>query len=76
MYSLTGYDTAGYTMFQAMYIGADGSIALLTRVADAYPAAFTSLVEVVRVWVDRKGATPHWTCVTILESYGCRGKRA
>lgn len=56
MYSLTGYETAGYMMLQAMHIGADGSIALLTRVADAYPAAFTSVVEVVRVWVDGEGA--------------------
>jgi Xaa-Pro dipeptidase len=75
MYYLTGYDTAGYTMFQAMYIGADGSIALLTRSADAYQAAFTSLVEDVRVWVDREGANPALDLRDLLESYGCRGKR-
>ena len=29
MYYLTGYDTSGYTMFQGMFMGADGRIALL-----------------------------------------------
>ena len=34
MYWLTGYDTSGYSMFQGMYLGADGALALLTRSAD------------------------------------------
>jgi Xaa-Pro dipeptidase len=31
MYYLTGYDTSGYSMFQGMYLGADGKLALCTR---------------------------------------------
>ena len=34
MYYLTGYDTSGYSMFQGMYLGADGALALCTRSAD------------------------------------------
>jgi Xaa-Pro dipeptidase len=74
MYYLTGYDTAGYTMFQAMYFGADGSLALLTRSADAHQAAMTSLVEDVRIWADREGAKPGEDLRDMLEGYGCRGK--
>ncbi len=31
---LTGYDTSGYSMFQGMYLGVNGGLALLTRSAD------------------------------------------
>jgi Xaa-Pro dipeptidase len=31
MYYLTGYDTSGYSMFQGVYLGADGALALCTR---------------------------------------------
>ena len=34
MYWLTGDDTSGYSVFQGMYLGADGALALLTRSAD------------------------------------------
>ena len=34
MYYLTGYNTSGYTMFQGMYVNADGRMALLVRSAD------------------------------------------
>lgn len=74
MYYLTGYDTAGYAMFQAMYLGADGQLALLTRSADAYQAAHTSIVPDIRIWQDREGASPGHDLRDMLESYGCRGK--
>lgn len=75
MYYLTGYDTSGYSMFQGMYLGADGALALCTRSADLRQARLTSVVEDVRVWRDRAGATPAQDLRDMLESYGCRGKR-
>ena len=56
MYYLTGYDTSGYSMFQGMYLGADGSLALCTRSADLRQARITSVVEALRIWRARAGA--------------------
>ena len=58
MYWLTGYDTSGYSMFQGMYLGADGALALLTRSADQRQARLTSVIEDIRIWTDREGADP------------------
>src|SRR5256885_12052787 len=75
MYYLTGYDTSGYSMFQGMYLGADGSLALCTRSADRRQARITSVVEDVRIWRDRQGATPGEDLRDMLDNHGCRGKR-
>ena len=75
MYYLTGYDTSGYSMFQGMYLGADGAFALCTRSADLRQARMTSVIEDVRIWRDREGATGAEDLRDMLESYGCRGKR-
>src|SRR5262245_45864103 len=75
MYYLTGYDTSGYSMFQGMYLGADGALALCTRSADERQARMTSVIEDVRVWRDRAGATGAEDLRDMLESHGCRGKR-
>jgi Xaa-Pro dipeptidase len=75
MYYLTGYDTSGYSMFQGMYLGADGTLALCTRSADLRQAQLTSVIEDVRVWRDREGATGAEDLRDMLESLGCRGKR-
>jgi Xaa-Pro dipeptidase len=75
MYYLTGYDTSGYSMFQGLYLGADGALALCTRSADLRQARITSVVEDVRIWRDRQGATPGHDLRDMLESLGCRGKR-
>ncbi|MBO0736525.1 MAG: aminopeptidase P family N-terminal domain-containing protein, partial [Alphaproteobacteria bacterium] len=56
MYYLTGYDTSGYTMFQGLYLAADGRLALLTRSADLRQARLTSIIEDIRIWTDREGA--------------------
>ena len=45
MYWLTGYDTSGYSMFQGLYLRADGALALLTRSADLRQARLTSAHE-------------------------------
>ena len=75
MYYLTGYDTAGYSMFQAMHLGADGALALVTRSADRRQAQATSVIEDVRIWIDSELANPAEDLRDMLESYGCRGKR-
>src|SRR6266568_4394335 len=75
MYYLTGYDTSGYSMFQGMYLGADGALALCTRSADLRQARLTSVIKDVRIWRDREGANPADDLRDMLDSYRCRGKR-
>jgi Xaa-Pro dipeptidase len=75
MYYLTGYDTMGYSMFQGMYLGADGRLALCTRSPDLRQARITSVVEDVRIWRDRAGANPAEDLRDMLVSLGCRGRR-
>ncbi|HYB42850.1 MAG TPA: Xaa-Pro peptidase family protein, partial [Candidatus Methylomirabilis sp.] len=75
MYYLTGYDTSGYSMFQGMYLGADGALALCTRSADLLQARLTSVIGDVRIWRDREGANPAHDLRDMLESHGCRGRR-
>ena len=75
MYYLTGYDSSGYSMFQGMYLGADGALALLTRSADQRQARLTSVIEDVRIWTDREGADPAAELRDMVADYGGRGKR-
>ncbi|MCP5155764.1 MAG: aminopeptidase P family protein [Ectothiorhodospiraceae bacterium] len=75
MFWLTGYDTCGYTMFQAMYLGADGHAALLTRTADRIQSRATSVLEDIRIWYDREDASPGDDLRAMLDDLGCRGKR-
>jgi Xaa-Pro dipeptidase len=75
MYWLTGYDTSGYSMFQGMYLGADGAFALLTRSADQRQARLTSVIEDIRIWTDREGADPAGELRDMVADYGVRGKR-
>src|SRR5262249_61611123 len=75
MYYLTGYDTSGYSMFQGMYLGADGALALCTRSADLRQAPLTPVTGGVRVWRDREGANPAEDLRDMLASHGVRGKR-
>ena len=75
MYYLTGYDTMGYSQFQCLYMGPDGDLVLLTRSADLRQSKFTSVIEDVRIWVDRGDANPGLDLRDILEEKGRRGKR-
>ncbi len=75
LYYLTGFDTFGYVYFQCLYLGADGTMTLLTRAPDMRQAYFTSVIEDVRVWVDTEGATPEGALVEILEEHGLKGRR-
>jgi len=58
MYYLTGYDTFGFCFFQCLYLGADGTTALLTRSADYRQAQQTSNLQDIRIWTDEAGASP------------------
>src|SRR5436189_3940076 len=75
MYYLTGYDTSGYSMFQGMYLGADGALALLTRSADQRQSRLTSVIEDIRIWIDSANANPAEQLRDMLASYNVRGKR-
>ena len=74
MYYLSGYDTAGYTMFQAMYLGVDGRMALLTRSADRIQSRMTSIVPDIRIWTDREDASPAEELRELLRDYGCENQ--
>jgi len=58
MYWLTGYETFGFCFFQTMILRRDGSFVLVTRAPDLRQARATSIVEDIRVWVDRGEADP------------------
>ena len=75
MYYLTGYDTGGYSMFQGMYLGRDGALALLTRSADQRQARLTSVIEDIRIWTDREGADPAAELRDMVADYGGHGRR-
>lgn len=75
MYYLTGYDTFGYVFFQCLYLSADGRMTLLTRSPDLRAAAYTSMLEDVRVWVDGPNAQPAIELRDILAEYGAKGER-
>lgn len=75
MYYLTGYDTFGYVFFQCLVLTADGRMVLLTRSADLRQAQETSVVDDVRVWVDRPDAKPAEELKDILAELGLEGAR-
>jgi len=75
MYYLTGYDTFGYVFFQCLVLTADGRMVLLTRSADLRQAQETSVVDDVRIWVDRPDANPAEDLKDILEELGLSGGR-
>ena len=75
MYYLTGYDTSGYTMYQGMYINADGRLFLMTRSADRIQSRLTSVIEDIRIWEDRDGANPSIDLREIMREYGAQNQR-
>ena len=75
MYYLTGYDTFGYCFFQCLYLGADGTLTLLTRRPDVLVARQTSIIEDIREWTNLPDADPTKELRDILDEYGARGSR-
>jgi len=75
MFYLTGYDTFGYVYFQCLVLGDDGRMTLLTRSADLRQAQHTSVIDDIRIWQDKEGATPHQALPAILDEYGARYRR-
>lgn len=72
---LTGYDTFGYCFFQCLYLGADGSVTLLTRAPDMRQARHTSDIQDIRIWTDGADVNPAARLKEILQEYGCGGKK-
>ncbi len=75
MYYLTGYDTFGFCFFQCLYLRADGTIALLTRLPDLLQARHTSILDDIRTWTDEGGARPENQLRDMLDGLGARGRR-
>jgi Xaa-Pro dipeptidase len=74
MYYLSGYDSFGFCFFQCLYLGADGRLALLTRVPDLRQARHTSILEDIRIWTDEAGANPAADLKEMVIDLGGRGK--
>lgn len=74
---LTGYDTFGFAMFQAMILDADGRIALLTRLPDLRQAQNTSVIAPanIHVWPEFSGANPAQDLAVLLGDMGLADKR-
>ncbi len=75
MFYLSGYDTFGYVFFQCLYLGADGTMTLLTRAPDLRQAENTSVIRDIRIWVDAPDAEPARALRDILAGHNCQGKR-
>jgi Xaa-Pro dipeptidase len=75
-YYLTGFDTSGFVFFQCAVLTADERpITLLTRRPDLEQARRTSIIEDIRLWLDREGADPSQELHSILQEHGLRGAR-
>ena len=75
MYWLTGYDTAGYSQFQSLWLGADGVIMLLTRSSDVRQARLTSTIQDIRLWVDSGAANPAETLKREIAEFAPAGSK-
>ena len=58
MYYLSGYDTDGLVLFQALFLGLDGGLILVSRSADRVQAAYTSIIDDVRLCMDPQAENP------------------
>tara|TARA_Y100000590_G_scaffold82730_1_gene92202 strand:+ start:1574 stop:2725 length:1152 start_codon:yes stop_codon:yes gene_type:complete len=75
MYWLTGYDTFGYVFFQTLVLDQKGNLILLTRVPDLRQAQNTSIIEDIRIWIDKDGSNPTKDLKIILNELGLKGKK-
>ena len=72
---LTGMHTFGYCFFQCVYLGADGHLALLTRLPDALAARHSTILEDIREWKNLPGADPALDLKAMLADLHAGGRR-
>ncbi len=72
---LTGYDTFGFAMFQAMVLTARGDIHLLTRMPDLRQARHTSTLpdDHIHIWPEFEGCNPSLDLANLLTDLGVTG---
>jgi len=70
MYWLTGYDTFGFVFFQCLILTAKGDLVLLTRAPDLRQAQNTSIINNIRIWVDKDNSNPSDELKNILAELG------
>ncbi len=72
---LTGYDTFGFAMFQAMVLTARGEIHLLTRMPDLRQARHTSTLsdDQIHIWPEFEGCDPAQDLSRLLLDLGVGG---
>lgn len=73
---LTGYDTFGFAMFQAMVLTAAGDIHLLTRMPDLRQAQYTSTLpdDHIHIWPEYEGCDPAKDLAKLLADLGVSGR--
>ena len=75
MYWLTGYDTFGFVFFQCLILTAKGDLILLTRAPDLRQAQNTSIINDIRIWVDKDKSNPSDELKNILSELGLDQER-
>jgi Xaa-Pro dipeptidase len=70
MYWLTGYDTFGFVFFQCLVLTVKGDLILLTRAPDLRQAQNTSVINDIRIWVDKDKSNPSDELKNILAELG------
>jgi len=70
MYWLTGYDTFGFVFFQCLILTSSGSLTLLTRAPDLRQAQNTSIINDIRIWIDKDKSSPADELKNILSELG------
>ena len=70
MYWLTGYDTFGFVFFQCLILTVKGDLILLTRAPDLRQAQNTSIINDIRIWVDKDKSNPANELKNILSELG------
>jgi len=70
MYWLTGYDTFGFVFFQCLVLTVKGDLILLTRAPDLRQAQNTSIINDIRIWIDKDRSNPSDELKSILAELG------
>jgi len=69
---ICGYDTFGFSMFQALVLTANGDLHLLTRLPDLRQARHTSTLpeDHIHIWQELEGANPAQNLLELLQNLG------